>query len=68
MTTDALVRIANLVKHFDISGGILDRIAFSGGMPYLATTTVKAINSVSLDIHPGEIPTQIGRASCRERV
>ena len=33
MTTDALVRIVNLVKHFDISGGILDRIAFSGGIP-----------------------------------
>ncbi|AMD93746.1 ABC transporter ATP-binding protein [Desulfomicrobium orale] len=64
MTTEALVRIANLVKHFDISGGILDRIAFSGGMPYLATTTVKAINSVSLDIHPGEILSVVGESGC----
>lgn len=64
MTTDALVRISNLVKHFDISGGILDRIAFSGGIPYLATTTVKAINSVSLDIHPGEILSVVGESGC----
>ncbi len=64
MTTEALVRIANLVKHFDISGGILDRIAFSGGMPYLATTTVKAVNSVNLDIYPGEILSVVGESGC----
>lgn len=64
MSTDALLRISNLVKHFDISGGILDRIAFAGGRPYLATTTVKAINSVSLDIQPGEILSVVGESGC----
>ena len=33
-------------------------------MPYLATTTVKAINSVSLDIHPGEILSVVGESGC----
>ena len=51
----SLVRISNVVKHFDISGGILDRISFSGAMPTLTTTTVKALNDVSLDIVQGEI-------------
>lgn len=59
-----LVRIANVVKHFDISGGLLDRISFSGGRPCLTTTTVKAINDVSLDIRQGEILSVVGESGC----
>lgn len=62
--TDPLVRIANVVKHFDISGGLLDRINFSGGRPRLNTTTVKAINNVSLDIFQGEILSIVGESGC----
>lgn len=62
--TDTLVRITDVVKHFDISGGFLDRLKFSGGMPSLSTTTVKAINGVSLDIKEGEILSVVGESGC----
>jgi peptide/nickel transport system ATP-binding protein len=62
--TQSLVRITNLVKHFDISGGFLERISFSGGLPSLTTTTVKAINGVSLDIRQGEILSVVGESGC----
>jgi len=29
---DRLIDIKNLVKHFDISGGLLEQLAFSGGV------------------------------------
>lgn len=61
---DTLVRISQLVKHFDISGGFLDRIRFAGGRPYLDTTTVKALNSVSLDVCKGEILSVVGESGC----
>jgi len=60
----SLVRISNVVKHFDISGGFLDRISFSGGKPTLTTTTVKALNDVSLDIVQGEILSVVGESGC----
>lgn len=60
----SLVRISNVVKHFDISGGFLDRISFSGGRPSLTTTTVKALNDVSLDITQGEILSVVGESGC----
>lgn len=62
--TESLVRIEHVVKHFDISGGFLDRIKFSGGLPYLTTTTVKAINGMSLDICRGEILSVVGESGC----
>ena len=62
--TEPLVSITNVVKHFDISGGFLDRISFAGGVPSLTTTTVKAINDVSLDIRQGEILSVVGESGC----
>ena len=62
--SNTLVRITNVVKHFDISGGFLDRISFSGGVPSLTTTTVKALNDVSLDIAQGEILSVVGESGC----
>jgi len=59
-----LVRLHNVVKHFDISGGFLDRISFTQGRPCLRSTTVKAINSVSLDIFQGEILSIVGESGC----
>jgi len=62
--TQPLVGITDVVKHFDISGGFLDRLTFSGGLPSLTTTTVKAINGVSLDIRQGEILSVVGESGC----
>lgn len=63
-TTTPLVRLHHVVKHFDISGGFLDRISFAQGRPMLRTTSVKAINSVSLDIFQGEILSIVGESGC----
>ncbi|WP_028576163.1 ABC transporter ATP-binding protein [Desulfomicrobium escambiense] len=62
--TQPLVGITDVVKHFDISGGFLDRLTFSGGLPSLTSTTVKAINGVSLDIRQGEILSVVGESGC----
>ena len=59
-----LVSIQNVVKHFDISGGLLDQISFSGGKPHLEKTTVKAVNNVSLDIQKGETLSVVGESGC----
>ena len=59
-----LVSIKNVVKHFDISGGILDQLSFAGGKPHLKKKTVKAVNDVSLDVHRGETLSVVGESGC----
>ncbi|MCG8564913.1 MAG: ATP-binding cassette domain-containing protein [Desulfobacterales bacterium] len=59
-----LVSIKNVVKHFDISGGLLDQLSFAGGKPHLEKKTVKAVNDVSLDVHRGETLSVVGESGC----
>ena len=52
---NALLTVTNLVKHFDISGGLLDQLRWEGWRVVRHRTTVKAVNDVSFTIQPGEI-------------
>ncbi len=59
-----LLTIKHLVKHFDISGGLLDQLSFQKGRLVRKRTTVKAINDVSLFILPGETFSVVGESGC----
>src|SRR6056297_2033630 len=65
MTTNhtPLLRVQDVVKHFDISGGFLDQLRFKGGM-HLEKTTVKAVNNVSLFVNKGETLSVVGESGC----
>jgi len=53
-----------VVKHFDISGGLLDQIRFRKGRICLEKITVKAVNDVSLTIKKGETLSVVGESGC----
>ena len=60
MNGTPLITIDNVVKHFDISGGLLDRLAFKGGKLNLERTTVKALNLLDQEIQQFDIPLEEG--------
>ena len=53
--TKALLHLKNLVKHFDISGGLLDQLRLEKGGIVRRRTTVKAVNDVSFAIARGDL-------------
>jgi len=59
-----LLAIQNVVKHFDISGGLLDQLTFEKGRLTRRRTTVKALNDVSFTILPGETFSVVGESGC----
>lgn len=59
-----LLDIQDLTKHFDISGGLLDQLAFESGRIVRRRTTVKAVNNVSLSIQPRETLGVVGESGC----
>lgn len=61
---NGLLKIKNLVKHFDISGGLLDQLAIEKGRIVRRRTTVKAVNDVSLSIMPRETLGVVGESGC----
>jgi peptide/nickel transport system ATP-binding protein len=61
---NGLLTIKNLVKHFDISGGLLDQLSIEQKRIVRRRTTVKALNDVSLSIMPQETIGIVGESGC----
>lgn len=59
-----ILTIKNVVKHFDISGGLLDQLKLKNGRIVREKTTVKAVNDVSLTINKGETLSVVGESGC----
>ena len=63
-TNNPLLRIKHIVKHFDISGGLLDQLGIEKGRVVRRRTTVKAVNDVSFSILPQETIGVVGESGC----
>ncbi len=61
---DGLLTVKNLVKHFDISGGLLEQLSWENRRIVRRRTTVKAVNDVSFSIRPREILGVVGESGC----
>ena len=59
-----LLTVNNLVKHFDISGGLLDQLSLEKGRLVRRRTTVKAVNDISFSIYTGETFSVVGESGC----
>jgi peptide/nickel transport system ATP-binding protein len=59
-----LVEVRNLVKRFDISGGLLEQLCWETGRIVRRRKTVKAINDVSFSIKSGETFSVVGESGC----
>lgn len=64
MEKKPLLSIQNVVKHFDISGGLLDQLRFQKGKLVRKQSVVHAVNNVSFDIQEGETLSVVGESGC----
>jgi peptide/nickel transport system ATP-binding protein len=62
--SDPILKIKNIVKHFDISGGFLEQLRIQNGRLRRRKTTVKALNGVSFSILEGETFCVVGESGC----
>jgi len=63
-STKRILTLKNVVKHFDISGGFLEKLRLKGGKLSLHSTVVQAVNGISLDILEGETLSVVGESGC----
>ncbi len=61
---NALLELKNVIKYFDISGGLLEQLQFRDGRIRRRKTTVKAVNDVSFTILAGETLSIVGESGC----
>jgi len=59
-----ILKITNVVKHFDISGGFLEQLRLEKGRVKRKRTIVKAVNDVSFTISKGETLSVVGESGC----
>lgn len=61
---NGLLTINHLVKHFDISGGLLDQLALEKRRVVRRRTIVQAVNDISFLIRPRETLGVVGESGC----
>ncbi|MBX2863041.1 MAG: ABC transporter ATP-binding protein [Leptolyngbyaceae cyanobacterium MAG.088] len=59
MTTSPLLRVQDLVKHYTIEQNLLSKL-FNRTPP----ETIKAVDGISVDLHPGEVLGLVGESGC----
>lgn len=64
MKKDNLVSIKNVVKEFDISGGLIEQFKLRNNRIVREKTVVHALNNISLDIGRGETVSVVGESGC----
>lgn len=59
-----LLKVKNLVKYFDVSGGFMEQIRFEKWRPVRRRTLVNAVNTVSFSVCAGETFSVVGESGC----
>lgn len=60
----SLLKVHDLYKHFNVSGGLLDQLSFRQGRLTRNIELVKALNGITLDVKKGEALCLVGESGC----
>jgi len=63
-SSESLLTVKNLVKHFPVHKTFLDKLVFKNGKFKIANQKVHAVNDVDLDIKRGETVSLVGESGC----
>ena len=59
-----LLKVHDLYKHFNVSGGLLDQLSFRHGRLTRNVELVKALNGITLEVRKGEALCLVGESGC----